>query len=42
MKNYLNNLLPVLVVLILLLSACNGSLQSMHHRGVNNSAYKGY
>ena len=42
MKNYLVKFLPVLVALILLLSACNGSRQSTHNRGVNNTGYKGY
>jgi len=42
MKSYLNKLLPVFVILVLLLSACSGSRQSMHNRGVNNSSYRGY
>ena len=42
MKNYLGKLLPVLLAFILLLSACNSSRHSMHHRSVNNSGYKGY
>jgi len=42
MKNSLIKLLPVLIVFLLLLSACSGSRDSMHHRGVNNRAYRGY
>lgn len=41
MKNNLYKLLSILLVFVLLLSACNGSRQSTH-RGINNSNYKGY
>jgi len=42
MKTNLTKLMAVLVVSLLLLSACNGSRQSTHHRSVNNSGYRGY
>jgi hypothetical protein len=42
MKNHLYSMLLILAVFILLLSACSGSRQSTHHRGVDNSGYKGY
>lgn len=42
MKNSLIKLLPVLIVCILLLSACSSSRETTHHRSVNNKAYRGY
>ena len=42
MKSYFNKSLLVLVAFVLFLSACSGSRESTHHRGVNNKAYKGY
>jgi hypothetical protein len=42
MKNYFTKLLPVLLVFLLLFSACNTSRQSTRNRGVNNNGYKGY
>lgn len=41
-KNYLIKLLPVLVVLLFILSACSSSRETTHHRGVNNKAFRGY
>jgi hypothetical protein len=41
MKNFYK-LFPLLLVAILILSACSPSRESMHNRGVNNSGFKGY
>ena len=42
MKNNFYKILVVLVVVTAILSACNGSRQSTHNHGVNNSGFKGY
>ncbi|MDN3655989.1 hypothetical protein QWZ08_10155 [Ferruginibacter paludis] len=40
-KNYYK-WLSMLVIAVLLLSACNGSRQSMHNHGVSNRGFSGY
>jgi len=45
MKNHIFKLLLVLVLFVVLLSACNSARYaegSQHHHGVNNKHYRGY
>jgi hypothetical protein len=45
MKNNVFKLLFTVVVLIMILSSCNGTRQpqgAQHNRGVNNNGYRGY
>jgi hypothetical protein len=45
MKNLVFKLLFAVVVIIMILSSCNGVRQTegaQHHRGVNNSGFRGY